>query len=155
MREIDRELSLRIRGLQNQKVRDEMAEFAGKYPWNMWMTGTFKPDQSYRDTIKTKRAFNRFLGDLSKKFGKHGIEYFLAVERFKHGDFTHIHALLNGVDGLTYRQVGEPWFQRFGRVQVEGYDPTKGANYYLTKYIVSEVCDWDLRIDLTKSKTLF
>jgi hypothetical protein len=94
------------------------------------------------------------LRDLSKKFGKHGIEYFLAVERFRHGDFTHIHVLLNGLDGLTYRQVGEPWFNRFGRVQIEGYDPTKGANYYLTKYVLKECCDWDVKIDQKKAAIL-
>lgn len=139
---------------QNQCLRDSMAEFANKFEWQMWMTGTFRPEQSYRDTIKTKRAFKRFLGDLSKQFGKDSIEYFMAVERFKSGDFTHIHALINGVDGLTYRQVGEPWFKRFGIVHVEGYDPTKGANYYLTKYMTKELCDWDLNIDRKKAAGL-
>ena len=139
---------------QNECLRDTMATWANKFEWQMWMTGTFRQETSYRDTIKTKRAFERFLRDLSKKFGKHGIEYFLAVERFRHGDFTHIHALLNGLDGLTYRQVGEPWFNRFGRVQIEGYDPTKGANYYLTKYVLKECCDWDVKIDQKKAAIL-
>ena len=120
----------------------------------MWMTGTFKPDQSYRDTIKTKRAFQRFITEMTKTYGLNSVEYFLAVERFCHGDFTHIHALINGVEGLTYRQVGEVWFNRFGRVQVEGYDPAMGANFYLTKYVVKDVCDWDLRIDRKKSAVL-
>ena len=139
---------------QGQVLRDEMGVWANMFEWQMWMTGTFRPEKSYRDTIKTKRAFRRFLEDLSKKFGKHGIEYFLAVERFAHGDFTHIHALLNGLDGLTYRQVGEPWFERFGRVKVEGYDPTRGANYYLTKYVLKECCDWDVKIDQKKAAIL-
>jgi hypothetical protein len=131
-----------------------MATWINKFNWQMWITGTFKPDQSYRDTIKTKKAFMRFIGDLGETYHKTDIEFWLAVERFKHGDFTHIHALLNGLDGLTYRQVGEPWFKRFGRVQVEGYDPTKGANYYITKYVVKEVCDWDFKILHTKSEAI-
>lgn len=139
---------------QNECLRDTMATWANKFEWQMWMTGTFRQEQSYRDTIKTKRAFKRFLGDLAKKFGKNNIEYFLAVERFAYGDFTHIHALINGVDGLTYRQVGEPWFDRFGRVQIEGYDPTRGANYYLTKYVLKECCDWDVNIDMKKAAIL-
>jgi hypothetical protein len=118
------------------------------------MTGTFRPEQSYRDTIKTKRAFMRFIGEVRKTYRKFDIEYFMAVERFAHGDFTHIHALINGVGGLTYCQIGEIWFNRFGRVQVEGYDPGKGANYYLTKYVVKDVCDWDLSIDRKKSARL-
>jgi hypothetical protein len=125
-----------------------------KFEWQMWMTGTFKPDQSYRDTIKTKRAFQRFITEMTKTYRLNSVEYFLAVERFRHGDFTHIHALINGVEGLTYRQVGELWFNRFGRVQVEGYDSEMGANFYLTKYVVKDVCDWDLRIDRKKSALL-
>lgn len=118
------------------------------------MTGTFRPEQSYRDTIKTKRAFIRFIDEMTRTYKLSSVEFFLAVERFKSGDFTHIHALINGVQGLTYRQVGELWFNRFGRVQVEGYDPERGANFYLTKYVLKELCDWDLRIDQKKSARL-
>lgn len=135
-------------------LRNAMAEWVDQFDWEMWCTGTFKPDQSYRDTIKTKKAFTRFIDDLTKKFHKINIEYFLAVERFKNGDFTHCHFLINGIEGLTYRQVGETWFNRFGRVKVEGYQKDKGANFYLTKYCVKSLCDWDLRINKTKSHKL-
>jgi hypothetical protein len=84
-----------------QKFRESMAGFVDQFDWQIWMTGTFKPDFSYRDTIKTKRAFERFIRDLRNNFKKNEIEYFMVVERFKHGDFTHIHALLNGLDGLS------------------------------------------------------
>jgi hypothetical protein len=154
MRLEDKENSSKIRWLQNIAVREKMAEYAGKFPWQFWMTGTFKPDQSYRDTIKTKRAFYRFEDDLRDKFGKGGIEHFMAVERFKHGEFTHVHSLMNGLEGLTDTQVWETWFNRFGRATVEPYDSSKGAAHYLTKYLVKEVCDWDLKIDLRKSEPL-
>lgn len=137
------------------KMRNSMADWVDQFDWQMWCTGTFKPDQSYRDTIKTKKAFTRFVGDLTDKYNKTDIEYFLAVERFKSGDFTHCHFLINGVDGLTYRQVGETWFDRFGRVKIEGYQKDKGANFYLTKYVTKSLCDWDLRINKRKSHKLF
>lgn len=95
-----------------------------------------------------------FIRDLSDNFEKREIEYFLAVERFHHGDFTHCHALINGVDGLTYRQVGETWRKRYGREQVERYDQGKGANYYLTKYVVKDVCDWDLYVRDAKTREM-
>ena len=132
-----------------------MAEWVNKFNWQYWFTGTFNPEKSYRDTIKTKRAFERFLGDLRRNFNKKDIEYFLAVERFRHGDFTHCHALLNGLDGLTYRQIGETWRKRYGREQVEKYDEGKGANYYLTKYVTKDVCDWGILIKDTKSRYLY
>lgn len=137
--------------IQAQLLRDSLATWMNKFEWEFWMTGTFLPDQSYRDTIKTKRAFERFIADLRKNFGKNSIEYFMAVERFRSGDFTHVHALLNGLQGLTYREIGETWRKRFGREQIEGYDPLKGANYYLTKYVTKEICDWGLLIDQKKT----
>lgn len=135
-------------------MRDQMAAWVDQFDWQFWFTGTFLPDQSYRDTIKTKRAFGRFAGDLRKNYKKNEIEYFLAVERFKHGEFTHVHALLNGLDGLSYRQIGEAWRDRYGREQVETYQKDKGANFYLTKYITKDFCDWDLHIIKTKSHAL-
>lgn len=141
-------------GIDVQKFRDSMAGFVDQYDWQIWMTGTFNPDFSYRDTIKTKKAFGRFIGDLRNNFHKDHIEYFMAVERFKSGDFTHVHALLNGVEGLTYPQIGKTWRNRFGRESVEGYDSSKGANYYLTKYCIKDLCDWDLHIDKRKSHKL-
>lgn len=137
--------------IQAQLLRGSLATWMNKFEWEFWMTGTFLPDQSYRDTIKTKRAFERFIADLRKNFGKNSIEYFMAVERFRSGDFTHVHALLNGLQGLTYREIGETWRKRFGREQIEGYDPLKGANYYLTKYVTKEICDWGLLIDQKKT----
>jgi hypothetical protein len=139
---------------ENKKIRNSMADFVNKFAWDIWMTGTFLPDQAYRDTIKTKKAFSKFVEDLTKNFNKTDIEYFMAVERFKSGDFTHIHALLNGLEGLSYQQIGETWRDRYGREKVEGYQKDKGANYYLTKYCVKDLCDWDLRINKTKSPKL-
>lgn len=137
-----------------QKFRDSMVAFVDQFEWQIYMTGTFLPDQSYRDTIKTKRAFGRYIGDLRNKYKKNEIEYFMVAERFKHGDFTHVHALLNGLDGLSYRQIGETWRDRFGREQVERFEKGKGADFYLTKYLLKEVCDWDLHIIKTKSHAM-
>ena len=125
-----------------------------QFDWQIWFTGTFKPEFPYRDTIKTKRAFGRFIGDLRNNFHKEHIEYFMAVERFKHGDFTHVHALLNGLEGVNYPQIGETWRFRFGIEQVEGYRKDKGAAFYLTKYVCKSICDWDLHIDKRKSHEL-
>lgn len=138
----------------NLKLRNSMADWVNQFDWEIWMTGTFLPDQAYRDTIKTKKAFTRFIGDLTDDFNKTDIEYFLAIERFHNSDDCHCHALLNGLEGLSYKQIGETWRDRFGREKVEGYQKDKGANYYLTKYCVKDLCDWDLRINKTKSHKL-
>jgi hypothetical protein len=38
----------------------------------------------------------------------------------------------------------EKWFNRYGRALIEIYDEKKGGNYYLSKYITKELCDWDI-----------
>ena len=136
---------------RNLKIRESLAEWVNQFDWEFWFTGTFKPEFSYRDTIKTKRAFERVITDVAVKYKIPNIEYFLAVERFKHGDFTHVHALINGLYGLKYQQFAEAWRARFGICQVEGYEPGKGAAFYLTKYVCKSICDWDLHIDKRKS----
>ena len=145
---------LQINYNDNLKLRNSMADWVNQFDWEIWMTGTFLPDQAYRDTIKTKKAFTRFIGDLTDNFNKTDIEYFLAIERFHNSDDCHCHTLLNGLEGLTYRQIGETWRDRFGREKVERYQKDLGANYYLTKYVTKELCDWDLRINKTKSHKL-
>lgn len=132
-------------------MRDQMSVWVDQFDWQFWFTGTFQPDKSYRDTIKTKRAFQRFIDRMGKDFQKPNIEYFLAVERFKHGDFTHCHALMNGLDGMTFKQIGESWRNLYGREKIEAYQKDKGANFYLTKYVTKDLCDWDLKIDKRKS----
>lgn len=122
----------------------------GGYDWEYWFTGTFKPQKSYKDTINTKKAFNRFLEKLSEENELQNITYFMAVERFKNGDYTHVHALLSGLNNLPYRTIGGTWRSLYGREKVEGYQKDKGANYYLTKYVTKELCDWDLKIDKRK-----
>ena len=136
--------------LQRQGTRDALAEWANIFEWQIYHTGTFRREMSYRDTIKTKRAFRRFVDVLKHDYGKKSIEYFMVVERHKDGNFTHVHDLMNGLDGLTYNQIREVWESKFGRASVSGYDPAKGANYYLTKYVLKDVCDWDIKIDLRK-----
>lgn len=153
MNKIIKEYKIKGLGLGDD-LRGVMADWVDRYDWQYWFTGTFRPERSYRDTIKTKMAFKRFIGDLGDAFNKKEIEYFLAVERFRHGDFTHCHALLNGLDGLTYGQIGEIWRKRYGREQVEKYQPGKGANYYLTKYVMKDLCDWGIQIRNTKTKAL-
>jgi hypothetical protein len=131
-----------------------LADWVNQFDWQIWFTGTFKPDKSYRDTIKAKRAYERWIRTINKQYGLYNIEYFLAVERFKFGDFIHCHSLINGLGGLTYRMIGESWRALYGREKVEGYEKDKGANFYLTKYVTKDLCDWDLHIDKRKSHIL-
>jgi hypothetical protein len=138
---------------RSKLVRDAMADWINKYDWDFWMTGTFKEEMRVTDTFKAKKLFMRFIKVLGEKCGD--IDFFMAVERFKSGEFTHIHCVLNGVSHLRYLEVWELWFKQYGRAVVAGYDRNLGAHHYLTKYVVKELCDWDFKIGLSQSGKLF
>lgn len=134
---------------QKDSIRSQLAEWVNHFDWDMWFTGTFEQENNmgYRDTIKTLKAHDRFVDDLGRKFNCKNIGYVVAVERHFNGGFCHVHSLLNGIAGLTYRQVGETWRERYGRERVEGYDKTKGAHYYLTKYVLKDLYDWRIKLN--------
>jgi hypothetical protein len=54
----------------------------------------------------------------------------------------HLHALLDGTEGLLPSSVGAAWPYGFSRVEV--YDPALGATHYLTKYAVKTLASYDL-----------
>ena len=128
-----------------------MSEWVKARDWQIWFTGTFRPERCIRDTINAKRSFYRYINFLSETYEKNHIEFFIAVERFKSGYDTHCHALINGVSGLSYRQLGEAWRLFYGREQIEGYQKNKGADYYLTKYVTKQLCDWDFHLKKIKN----
>jgi hypothetical protein len=135
-------------------LRQELSDWIAQRDWQIWSTLTFKPERRYKDTIQTKKQFFKFIKKFGDEFGKNQIEYFIAVERFADGHFTHLHSLLNGVDGITYRQIGETWRGLgFGREEVEKYEKDRGADYYLTKYVTKSICDWDFKF--IKNKNLY
>jgi hypothetical protein len=45
-----------------------------------------------------------------------------------------------------YYDIWEIWFKLYGRARVEAYDPEKSATYYVTKYVVKDICDWAINI---------
>jgi len=97
-------------------------------------------------TEKARKCFDRYVKNIGGKSKGRNIDYFMAVEWNKAKEFTHVHAMLNGVKDHDLRQLWEKWFNPYGRATVERYEKGKGANHYLTKYCLKELCDWDIRI---------
>ena len=53
-----------------------------------------------------------------------------------------MHALLQGTQGLPAEEVKAPW--RLGIAQVEAYDATRGATYYVSKTIGRAATEHDI-----------
>lgn len=55
---------------------------------------------------------------------------------------THFHALIGGVPMGTSRQrAWGAWFKEHGLARIEPYDPTRGAGFYVSKYVVKQLGD--------------
>jgi hypothetical protein len=140
---------------EREKLKMEMGAWLNTYDWDMWGTMEFDKDLILKDTIRAKRHFATWIKNDIHKPGR-TVSYFMAVERFADNIRTHIHFLLNGVGDMQYKQVGQPWWERYhGYAYIEKYDPLLGANHYITKYVTKELCDWDFDIKKSHQKPLF
>jgi len=128
-------------------INQIFAEWLDNYRWDWWATLTFR--FVVKDTIKTKQYYRNWIQKDVQPFVSEKIGYFLAVERFGDGINTHIHSVIrvgketNGENIYIY-PFWRKWFERYGRARIEVYDERKGGNYYLSKYISKEICDWDI-----------
>jgi hypothetical protein len=59
---------------------------------------------------------------------------FFAVTEWQRRGAVHFHALLLNVRGLRRLDLKDYW-ERCGFARVVAYDPMRGANYYLGKYL--------------------
>lgn len=133
---------------QVQELRQALSDWVSDRPWDWYATLTFR--REVRNTSIAKRNFGRFTSWLGKVY-EVDPKYFLAVERFRDGWGTHLHALLwvGGPNMLgqapLIRPAWEWWFRKYGMARIMVYDSGLGASYYLSKYLTKDLCDWDFR----------
>jgi hypothetical protein len=60
--------------------------------------------------------------------------------------YLHTHGLLMGLEGVTNDELFKKWSEKYGRCKVYDYDPEKTAAYYMTKYVLKDLYDWQIRI---------
>ncbi|MCX6159732.1 MAG: hypothetical protein NTV87_00140 [Ignavibacteriae bacterium] len=133
-------------------MNNSLARYLNQFEWDAWQTGTFRIDQRSTDTINTKIKYKRFVSKIEEILGT-GIDYFMAIERFKSGYDTHVHSLMRGLKEIPHDVVWALWFEKYGRNVVQEYDPALGANHYVTKYVSKSLCDWDICINGLRRKT--
>ena len=130
-------------------MREAYGEWLLALEWHSFATFTFRQPRS------TRRAGEIFRTFLDAGTGGCG-EYFACSvvvwgsEPHKSGA-GHLHALLRwhpwcGLRAEAFTMSAE-WRTRYGRVEMARYDPTRGAAYYLTKYVLKDAAgsgEWDV-----------
>lgn len=68
--------------------------------------------------------------------------WFYGVEHGERFGRLHLHALLGNTERLPVETLQRQWTAGFARITE--YDPTRGASYYITKYVSKELSEWDI-----------
>jgi hypothetical protein len=113
-------------------IRQSLADWLDGFNWTYFGTFTFR--KPIMNPLVAKSHFEAFLKPFKANF-------FCAVERFYLGHECHLHALI--FSDAKARDLWRVWFSRYGRARVLSFEPSRGAAYYLTKYVTKELCDWD------------
>lgn len=107
------------------------------HPWEIYLTFTFPTNCNQDRAAKLWKSFTDKTAKETlpcRKARREGLPWLAAFEKHKNGS-THIHALMGGVAGLTYKQLADHWLDIAGSkiVEIKQYDPTGNALSYLTK----------------------
>lgn len=120
---------------QKQNLSSAFGDWLNKYSWDWWATFTFKKDKS---PYGAKKAFLRFVKDIKKD-----VYFFLVIEWHKWRGSVHCHSLIGNVSGIRRLTIMDKWYDIYGIARILPYNKNLGARYYLSKYLIKEMADWD------------
>lgn len=122
--------------LRKGEIKDALGDFLDRWSWDWWCTFTF--DDNYR-SHSAKKAVIRFLHRVVPEFSA-----FLVVEPHRRDFVFHVHALvICNVCDVRRRDVQDKWSIKFGWARIEEYDPSENARFYVGKYILNPLVDYD------------
>lgn len=119
-----------------QDHRAAYTEFLKQFEWSHFATFTAATSSDDRLLYRLPQAIRNM-----EKAAKGPVRAFWVRERGTCGT-PHLHALLTGTEGLSCKQIDRAW--RIGRADVQSFDPSRGAVYYLTKSLLEPDARWDL-----------
>jgi hypothetical protein len=126
------------------EVRRAWGNWLSGFLWHHFATLTFPEQPSPAAAIGHLRTSRRWLEQRAQE----RVCWFYALERGAAG-LLHLHVLLSGTGRLPPASVAAAWPR--GRADVSIYDPKRGATYYVSKAITTDVVEYD--IDLPTAKT--
>lgn len=104
--------------------------------WDYFGTFTTR----YPITLKSAR---RLMDKLAGRLNTAGpVTMFWAAERFELRDGYHLHALVESP--VPKDAIWRFWFKRYGRADVQDYDPKLGGAGYVAKYVTKKIADFDI-----------
>lgn len=130
------------------------------WDWDWWVTltydmraetGKFRPASPTHTAVgwaRSEQDWDNWLASVSERAAKdapmESPYWFRGREPNKHRYGTHFHALVGFPEGVKYagRSVAwREWFTAHGNARIEPYDPSRGAGFYVAKYVTKELGD--------------
>lgn len=123
--------------MRKPEIKKAFGEWLGQWDeeWDLWVTFTF--ENNYR-AHSAKKAVIRFL-----RREVPGFSACLVIEPHKAGFTWHVHALIGNAVDVRRRELADKWAVRYGWARIEEYDPEKRARFYIGKYLVNPIVDYD------------
>lgn len=104
--------------------REELGSWLTHFEWQLYATPTFRFPVTHS---MAKAVVDRWIGG----FGPQAYAY-VGYEQGLAGGRTHCHVLLGGLaNEIAKSRAGRLW--RHGNIQIERYDPNRGAAWYVAK----------------------
>lgn len=137
---------MRMTTLEKKKMHDSYADFLQTFAWTHYVTFT----TGYTLTLASAR---RLMENFHKQIKKAGASpFFWVAERFEVKDGYHTHALIKVPDAWHFKNIIDIWQKVSGgkkrgewnRIDLQVYDPKKGAGFYVSKYVTKSGADYDL-----------
>jgi len=134
-------------------AQSEFGAAIGEVPWDWFTTHTFKAD--YVSRKAADRSWYTWFDAVRTSAGSSREPYYFRCEEYQDRGTLHYHALVGGVGELSRLLLKDAW-EMDGFARVLPYDPGRGANYYVGKYLTKGQGDirFSHRLDrLLKQKT--
>ncbi|MBA7550601.1 hypothetical protein ES705_43120 [subsurface metagenome] len=123
-------------------ARMAFGAFLSRPQWQWYATHTFKGDfMSPKLGDKHYYAWMRSL-ELACKARDMPRPFYFRVTELQQREVIHYHSLIGGVADIR-RLLFKDFWELHGFARVEAYEPNRGANFYVGKYLTK--CDSDIR----------
>jgi hypothetical protein len=133
--------------------RPELVKWISTFNWTFFVTLSFRKPITGTTSLK---HFRRLLWYIANK-NKVKVRAFAGVEWYQDRQGKHIHALIGYNGNNTFLSYHKWWYEHYGLDKWEVYDHSRGAGYYVTKYILKEDSDsatWDVFVEYPRAYDL-
>jgi hypothetical protein len=135
---------------QNRRqLREAWGQFLGQFPWDWFVNLTFRGEVP---TFRAYRIVDRFLRDLEVAAGV-PIHWFRADEYGARLGRFHMHLLIGNIAHLRRLYWMDEWNRRAGYARILPFDGSKGAVFYVAKYITKQGGDFAMSENLGRLQT--